>query len=265
MISGLRQAIRGFAGRAIRLMALALAFVCCFVFSACSLQSSGSDGVLSEVSPSPSDAPDPYGSGADNGAPPETRLIFVTERESVSGIEVRYPATDAEGAGRLNAGVRRAAFGFAESYADAGMTGVIDFVIKYNDRGLLSLLFTLYGEGGEPEDILTASFITSSGEPMPISECFGSCDGSYVFSLSDIVTRKAESMGLELISYLPPVDDGRLYYFDGEGMTLIYHRYEICAAEAGMPEVFLSFAELERYMGADSPLRRVQFFDGQEG
>ena len=237
-----------------------LAFLLC-VFSGCAL---GSDGVHApgpepEVTTVPAPTAPPLYSLAGRRTP--IRLLL--EEHTCGAYKVRYPSVYEEGAELLSFAVTKAFDAFARELTSQGLSGRLDFTVEYNDRGLLAIVITAYGSDGREQSRTAACFDCATASRIGLTACFGSGDESFRFALADTVTERLRAAGNSVISFLPPMDDDRLFWFDEEGLTLMYRKYEVCDAEAGMPEVFLSYEELEGYLNPDALLRRVPYFDAQ--
>jgi len=186
-----------------------------------------------------------------------TPLTISQREDEVNGGLMHYPYVCDKGMELLNIAVRAACLDFAEEYG--GTTG---YRLRYNNRGLLS--FTLYSVDGNGDvaAVSSANFDCDTGNRFYISSCFGKGLEDYRFALADSITEKLSAKGLTPLSYLPPVDDSRLFYIDEGGLVLLYRKYEVCGAEAGFPEVRFRFSELTRYIGQDSILLRMPYFEG---
>ena len=164
----------------------------------------------------------------------------------------------------MNIAIRAAVDEFAAECVSNNEGSDIDCRVAYNDRGLLSLILYSYRGGAGPMAIATASFDCDTGGRIYLSDLMGGAEGDYRFAFADLVTEKLRINGRVLISYVPPVDDSRLCYFDERGLVLIYRKYEVCDAEAGEPYVLLGFDEIEGYLLENALLRRLPYFDTAE-
>ena len=190
-----------------------------------------------------------------------TPLAISMHSEEYKGCELRYPYVTDDGAALLNVAIRSGIVSFAETCRSNALFGDIDCEIKYNNRGLLSFLITVRDERGELLTVSTAAYDCGECRRLTLADCFGSGSDTYVFTLADIVTEKLAAEGLELISYVPPMEDDRLFYFDDAALTLVYRRYEICGADADAPQITIPYAEIEHLMNPDSVLRRLPRFE----
>lgn len=192
-----------------------------------------------------------------------TPIRLLLDEHTCGAYKVRFPIVYEEGAELLSFAVTKAFDAFARELTSQGLRGRLDFTVKYNDRGLLAIVITAYGDGGAEQSRTAVCFDCATASRIGLTACFGSGGESFRFALADTVTERLKAKGYSVISYLPPMDDDRLFYFNEEGLTLLYRKYEVCDAEAGMPEVFLSYGELTDYLNPDALLLRVPYFDAQ--
>ena len=184
--------------------------------------------------------------------------LTLTDREvEEGGRRVLYPHICDDGMELLDMAVRGVCMDFAAE--NSGSTG---YEVKYNNCGLLSIKLYAFDEGGAAAAVSSATFDCDSGRQVRLSDCMGRGDTSYRFSMADTVTARVTAEGHTVLSYLPPIDDSRLFYVTGGGIVLLYRMYEICGAEAGFPEVEFAYPEIERYLGPDALLLRLPYFGG---
>lgn len=235
-----------------------LCFLSALIASGCSITADS----VSEPSPSPAldieidFTPDPL-----TTAGRRTPLTVASRELSQDGRQVSYPFVCDSGMELLNISIKQAFIDYADELTSEALEGRIDYRTEYNNRGLLSFTMTVRGGDGEVRSVSAASFDCDTGSRIYISDCFGSGNESYRFALADRVTDKLKAQGHEVLSYLPPVDDGRLFFFNDNGLMLIYRKYEVCGAEADSPRVLLRFSEISSYLNRDALLLRMPYFD----
>ncbi len=177
-------------------------------------------------------------------------------RAEQDGVKFVYPHICDEGMELMDMAVRSECLEFARKNG-----GNMSCRVRCNNRGILSITMRSVDENGETAAVSAATFDCDTGKLVPLSGCMGSGDTSYRFSMADSVTQKVTAEGFTVLSYLPPVDDSRLFYVEDKALVLLYRKYEICGAEAGFPEIRFEFSEIERYLGPGALLLRLPFFD----
>ncbi len=123
------------------------------------------------------------------------------------------------------------------------------FRIKCNSNGVLSMLIGFYDmETDELIDKLPITYDLALGREIQIQDCFEEGDGAWRSVLAARVQSAAEGQNMTLLSDIMPIEDGRLFYLTGAGITVMYRPYEITTGFDPWPELSIPLSDLKRWL-----------------
>lgn len=123
------------------------------------------------------------------------------------------------------------------------------FRIKCNANGVLSMLISFYDmETDKLIDQLPITYDLALGREIQIQDCFEEGDGAWRSALSARVQSAAEEQNMTLLSDVMPIEDGRLFYLTGMGITIMYRPYEITTGLDPWPEISIQLSDLKRWL-----------------
>lgn len=123
------------------------------------------------------------------------------------------------------------------------------FRIKCNSNGVLSMLIGFYDmETDELIDKLPITYDLALGREIQIQDCFEEGDGVWRSVLAARVQSAAEGQNMTLLSDIMPIEDGRLFYLTGAGITIMYRPYEITTGFDPWPELSIPLSDLKRWL-----------------
>ena len=222
----------------------------------------------------------PAGSSTDEEAVPAITAMTLSSDSGTLSVDLRYPQlsgmADSEAQGKINALFRDAALAaLAEGLQnDFELTEariaypespflcetVLDYEVKYNQDGLLSVVLQDYQyAGGAHGSTVQASFtfdLAGSGEPLTLSDYMKT--GSRHLYLINAQIRKAidqrtadgDLIELEGSAFKTIAKEQDYYLTDG-GLVIYMQQYEHFPYAAGIQEFLIPWADLKSCMKAD--------------
>lgn len=220
------------------------------------------------------------GSSADAEAIPAITAMTLSSDSDTLSVDLRYPQlsgmADSEAQGKINALFRNAAlaalaeglqndFELTETriaYPESAFLceTVLDYEVKYNQDGLLSVVMQDYQyAGGAHGSTVQTSFtfdLAGSGEPLVLSD-FMKRGSRYLYLINTqirkaINQRTADGDLVELEgSEFKTIAKEQDYYLTGGGLVIYMQQYEHFPYAAGIQEFSIPWADLKSCMKAD--------------
>lgn len=124
-----------------------------------------------------------------------------------------------------------------------------DYHIKYNQNGLLSLVFLDYQFAGGAHGSTIQSgytFDLATGKQISLAEQFLP-DADYINAISKEVKRQIEARGLTDALFEPftKIRPDQGYYLTNQGLVVFFQQYEIMPYAAGIQEFTIDYADLQ--------------------
>ncbi len=131
----------------------------------------------------------------------------------------------------------------------ASDTDTVDFSIKYNNKGILSMLVNGYNSKNSTDTViryLTLNFNTASGRVIEIESLFDNTVGDFNNALSEQINTMAQLNDIHLYK---PVDDvtRASFYLTENSITIIFGLYQIAPYPAGEPTFTLEYISIRAY------------------
>lgn len=126
---------------------------------------------------------------------------------------------------------------------------VVDFSIKYNNKGILSMLISGYDSKNSTDTVirhLALNFNTASGREIEIDSLFDNTAGDWNKSLSEQVNAMAQLNGINLYKDVDDVTRAS-FYLTENSITLIFALYQIAPYSAGEPAFTLEYISIRAY------------------
>lgn len=185
------------------------------------------------------------------------RPLTIAPKNARQGeCRVKYPYACDEGMDLLNISLRSVFLEFAADCEVSG--GVVEYVVEFNNYGLLSFTLNLRAPGGEIRLSRTANFDCDTGELATLSDCFGTGCEDYSSRLSDVVARTAEQNGYTPIGKGPEFNDSTQFLFTYGGILLVYREYEAFSSDAGAPRIKVKISNVMDLLQPDALLNRIK-------
>lgn len=180
----------------------------------------------------------------------------------INGCSVSFPYFTGANTAGLNDAILYAFMEFASAMKQ---NSKINYELAFCERGLVSIWMIAYSSDlispeKSPAEIKRAAFNYDiyTGKMLRFSDCFG-CEytPAYAEKLSSMLTEKAKSDSIKLISPIRPVPENQIFIFSGKGIVFYYRLYEITSFKDGTPMLTLSYKSLGSLFAApDSPIGR---------
>lgn len=139
------------------------------------------------------------------------------------------------------------------------------FRIKCNANGVLSMLISFYDlETDKLIDQLPITYDLALGREIQIQDCFEEGDGAWRSVLAARVQSAAEGQNMTLLNDIMPIEDGRLFYLTGAGITVMYRPYEITTGLDPWPELSIPLYDIKRWLKDGGALDRLLKAEGAE-
>lgn len=229
-------------------VAAVLAVLCILSLSACSAGDLSNDksSALSEPTPN---LPKIDSSGFLLGIAPVT---ITRSQATVDKSVILYPSIVKDGAKLLNDTIYTSIVACLK-YVNSPI--YTHYRIKYNKNNIVSLLVSYrLTSNDELVYLLPLNFYVDSAQPVAIKDCLNADNDLWRKELSEMIERKAKDDGITLLSNIPQIPDGQMFYFEDAGITLVYRPYEISTYSPAAPEFFFERDTLTAYIAEGSPL-----------
>lgn len=122
-----------------------------------------------------------------------------------------------------------------------------DYSIKYNQNGLISLIFKDYQYTGGAHGLTIQSshtFNLNTGEEYKIKDLMNS-DADYVTFISDIVKEKIAERKLPLLAPFESIKQDEDFYLSNSGVVVYFQQYEYFPYAAGIQKFTTEFSQLK--------------------
>ena len=183
-------------------------------------------------------------------------LTIVTKSLMQGDCRVKYPYVCDEGMDLLNISLHSFFMEFAADCEAVG--GVVDYTVEFNNYGLLSLMLTCKAPGDSVWLTRTANFDCDTGEPVTLSDCFGTDCADYSARLGDVVARSMELNDYTPIGAGPEFNDSTQFLFTYGGILLVYREYEAFSYDAGAPRIKVKISNVMDLLQPDALLNRIK-------
>lgn len=233
----------------------ALLLCACFVLG-CSLSSVPYSSPLPTETPGVLPSPIPTAQIYYAPAWGYTRELMIYDQDVLANGDCYaiYPVFFGERHQKLNASVKAA---FSE-YASTLTNCRLGFKIIYNKNGLLSIwAIARKADSNEEFSKKPLCFNVWTGTQMNIFDCFLGDSTIVAQTVPDLITEHAQTAGITLISYIPPLDENQDFYFTDEALVFCYQPYEVATYGDGAPEIPVPLSRIQTLLADNAPLWRI--------
>lgn len=134
------------------------------------------------------------------------------------------------------------------------------YEIKLNEKGLLSILFSMYtyvyhaAHGITKYSSLT--FDTTTGEVYKFSDLFTS-KINYIPILSDIAKKYIKENDITLINEYKGIENNQEFYLTPEELVIYYQVYAYTPYAYGLFQIPISYTQIQNLLGPASPIQKL--------
>ncbi|MET3576001.1 DUF3298 and DUF4163 domain-containing protein [Bhargavaea ullalensis] len=136
------------------------------------------------------------------------------------------------------------------------------FEVKTNERGLLSLILSVYSFTGGAHGLTLAKGLTfdiHTGRQYRLSELFKP-GSNYKQLISGQIERLIKEWNMDLLEPFAGISDDQDFYLADHSLTVFFQLYELTAYVYGFPYFPIPLKSLESVISDDSPVEKLIAF-----
>ena len=179
----------------------------------------------------------------DRTMPPASVESRTSAFAGVSAVYPKIKNTNTDGL--INERIEKRHLDFASEYGT--LISNITYDIKYNDHGVLSILFSAKSNETSVMLYLPVNFNTAGGEEITLSSLFNKKDTAWRDAAALYINTQAKLRNLETHSEFT-LERDKSFYLTDTALVIIYEMYEVTYASAGSPAFGIPYGVLKDHI-----------------